>query len=115
MRTVPLEICGESIEMPVSFTAGEKLERAGYDPLKTALRTNRGEQTMTSQGVITVLHIGAREAGSKLKREQIGQAVFDDGVMKWLGKAVDYMAAFVTAGPEHPVPEVAGAKNDEAE
>lgn len=101
--------------MPVSFAAGEKLEKAGYDPLRTALRTNRGEQTMTSQGVITVLHIGAHAAGSKLKREQIGQAVFDSGVMTWLPKAVDYMAAFVAAGPEHPVPEAPGGKNAEAE
>ena len=70
---------------------------------------------MTSQGVITVLHIGTRAAGSKLKREQIGQAVFDDGVMTWLGKAVDYLAAFVSAGPEHPVPEAPAGKNEPAE
>lgn len=114
MRTVKVEICGEVLEFPVSFKAGERLEKAGFDPLRTALRTHRGEQTMTSQGVIMVLWIGAREAGSKLKHEEIGQAVFDDGAMKWLTVAVDYMAAFVTAGPEHPVPE-AGGKNEPAE
>lgn len=114
MRHVALKICGEDLELPVSFEAGQKLEAAGYDPLRTALRSKRiaaGEYPLTAQGVITVLHIGAKCAKSKLTREAIGQAVFDDGVMVFLPNAVDYLAAFVTAEPEHPLPEGSDEKN----
>lgn len=116
MRHVTVEICGESLEFPVSMEAGQKLEAAGYDPLRTALRSKRlaaGEYPLTAQGVITVLAIGAKAAKSKLTREQIGQAVFDAGVMEYLADAVDYLAAFVTAEPEHPAPGGGDEKNDE--
>lgn len=103
MRHVPLKICGEELDLPISFEAGEKLEKAGYDPLRTALRQNRGEIALSSQGVIVVLAIGAKCAGSKLKREEIGQAVFDAGVNAYLGVAIDYLAAFVMAEPEFPI------------
>lgn len=107
MRHVPLNICGESLQLPVSFEAGERLERAGYDPLVSAFKS-RGGNHLSSQGVITVLWIGAVAAGSKLTRPQIGQAVYDAGTNKFLGDAVDYLAAFVEAEPEYPVPAAPG-------
>jgi hypothetical protein len=109
VRTVTLKICGEDLELPVSFEAGEQLEKAGYDPLRTALKTRRGDFVMSAGGVITVLYIGAREAGSKLKRKDVGQAVFDAGANAYLGVAIDYLAAFVEAEPEFPVPGGAGS------
>lgn len=115
MRHVPLTICGEALQLPISFEAGEKLERAGYDPLLSAFKSRAGMQ-LSSQGVITVLWIGAVSAGSKLTRSQIGQAVYDAGTNKFLGHAVDYLAAFVEAEPEFPVPAPQGGeKNGQAQ
>lgn len=118
MRSVKLTIAGEEIDMPVTFAAGQKLDAAGFDPLRTALRAQRlgaGEYPLTAQGVIAVLTIGAHEGKSKLKREQIGQAVFDAGVMAYLPVAVDYLGEFVRAEPEHPVPGSDDGKNEEPE
>lgn len=116
MRTVQATIAGDELELPVSYEAGSKLEQAGYDPLRTALKAKRiaaGEYPLTAQGVITVLAIGAKAAKSKKSREEIGQAVFDEGVMHYLPIAVDYLAAFVTAEPEFPTPKAGSDPNDQ--
>ena len=63
--------------------------------------------------MITILAIGAKAAKSKKTREEIGQAVFDEGVLHYLPIAVDYLAAFVQAEPEHPPPKADGDPNDE--
>lgn len=121
LRTVSVEIAGESFDMPVSYQAGQQLEAAGYDPLNMAIRARRvaeagGAYPLTAGGVITVLAIGVKAAKSKLTREQLGQAVYTAGVMAYLATAMDYLAAFVTAEPEFPVPQVPDAgKNPEAE
>jgi hypothetical protein len=104
MRTVSVKICGEELELPVSWQAGEQLEKAGYDPLRTGLKMRRGDFVWSAMAVVTVLYVGARAAGSKLKREQVGQAVFDAGVNAYLGTASDYLAEFVEAEPEFPIP-----------
>lgn len=114
MRKVSATIAGEELELPVTFDAGTKLEAAGYDPLRTALKAKRltsGEYPLTSLGVIVVLYIGAKAAGSKKTREEIGQAVFDEGVLHYLPVAVNYLAAFVQSEPEFPVPKAGDDPN----
>lgn len=114
MRTVPLKICGEELALPVSFDAGTKLEAAGYDPLRTAFKLRRGDFVWSSVGVVTVLYIGAKEAGSKLDRKTIGQAVYDAGTRAYLPVVDDYLTAFVEAEPEHPVPGSGDDSGNEA-
>jgi hypothetical protein len=112
VRHVELEICGESVQMPVNFEAGEALEKAGVDPYVIAVKTwslidpktgAMREMPLTSRQVIEVLYIGTRQAGSKLTRKQIGDSVYASDMMKWLSAASDYLAAFTKAGPEYPV------------
>lgn len=102
MKTVTLEICGETIEMPVGFITGTALAKAGVDPLQFALRVDRNS-SLTSESMIKVLHIGARAGGSKLTLEQIGTAVYDAGALDWVPVTIEYLSAFCSAAPEHPV------------
>lgn len=108
MRTVTVEICGETIDMPVSFAAGCALADAGCDPLVVAMQSGRGS-SLTSVDVAKIIHVGAKQAGSKLTLEQIGEEVFRSGILPYLKPATEYIAAFVTASPEHPVKGEDGA------
>jgi hypothetical protein len=102
MRTVTLELAGETLEMPVSFAAGSALSKAGIDPLQLALKHDI-RASMTSAAVIRVLYIGAEAAGSKLTLEEVGSAVYEVGAIEFLPVAIDYLTAFCAAAPEHPV------------
>lgn len=113
MRKVNVSICGKEVEMPVSFDAGQTLEAVGYDPLRTALRSKKiaaGDYPLTAHGVVKVIHAGCQAAKADLTLQEIGQAIYDAGVMAYLGIAIDYLAAFVNAEPEHPIPKAGGAK-----
>lgn len=101
MRSVTVEIAGESIDLPVNFKAGEALANAGVDPLKVALNAASGTG-MSSIDVITVLVVGAKAAGSKLTRDQIGNAVYEDGVVAHLRVVNEYLSEFVNKKPEYP-------------
>lgn len=103
MRSVTVEIDGQSIDMPVSYAAGTALAKAGFDPLAMAIKASNGESSLDSLGVIEILYLGVKHAGEKLTREQVGNAVYEGGVGAFAGVATGYLAAFVTAGPEHPV------------
>lgn len=99
MRSVTVELCGETLQLPVTFEAGEALAKAGFDPLEAAL----GKPVRTAGAVISILHIGAGQAKSKLSRKQIGEFVVEAGVINWLKPVNEYLAEFLNAGPEHPV------------
>lgn len=110
MRSVTLEICGETVEMPVTFEAGMSLEKVGFDPLQFALKVSQVRNDtaslmllLTSGGIVQILHCGTRASGSKLRKEQIGAAVYEAGIVEYLSKATEYLSAFTSAQPEHPV------------
>lgn len=100
MRSVTVEIAGESIDLPVTYAAGSTLSKAGFDPFKLA--TTKFE-SMTGDDAIRILHIGAKASGSKLKHEQIGEAAYTDGISQYVTAAAKYLVAFVVAETEFPV------------
>lgn len=99
MRSVTVELCGETLRLPVTFEAGEALAKAGHDPLEAAL----GKPVVAATAVITILHTAALLAGSKLTRKQIGEYVVEAGVLTFLRAVNEYLALFLDAAPEHPV------------
>lgn len=94
MRSFSVELCGESLELPVTWEVGEALAKAGFDPLEIVVTAVDGAAVRTSAAVITILHAGAKAAGSKLTRAQIGEAAYGN-LLPHLTMASDYVAAFL--------------------
>ena len=106
MRSVTVELCGETLHFPVNYSAGSKLSAAGHDPFAVSLNKF---SALTGEGAIRILQVGASEAGSKLTVEQIGNYVYEHGIATYVNEAAKYILAFITAKTEHPVPGEAGA------
>jgi hypothetical protein len=105
MRSVTLKVAGQSFELPVNFAAGAALAKAGLDPLTFALAVRGGSGSLSALEVISCLHIGITAGGGKMPMDQLGDAVFSEGLMEHLKTATTYLVEFCTAGPEYPVPK----------
>ena len=106
MRSITVELCGETLHLPVNYSAGSKLSAAGHDPFAVSLNKF---SALTGEGAIRILHVGASEAGSKLTVDQIGNYVYEKGIAVYVNHAAKYILSFVTATTEHPVSGEAGA------
>jgi hypothetical protein len=58
---------------------------------------------MDLEQVVTVIEIGVRHAGCNLSHDEIGEAIVGGGLVNYIGKAGEYIAAMVAGGPEKPV------------
>lgn len=90
-RSKQLEICGETLSLPVNYAAAEALADAGFDPLEVAL----AKPIKTLGAIVAVLHTGVKASGSKLTREDVGRAVAEAGALAYVRTANDYLAAFL--------------------
>ena len=106
MRTVTVELCGETLQLPVNYAAGSALSAAGFDPFAASVKRF---EDFTGDAAIRILHIGASAAGYKLTLKQVGECVYERGVSVYVNEAAKYLLAFVTATTEHPVPGEEGA------
>jgi hypothetical protein len=117
MRTLTIEHDGEEHELAATFGASVELADRVGDPMFIA-REAALEATMmqaripyqpkfvfTVQNVPEILAIGLKAAGSKLKKREIEEMVFDAGFLHARKWAADYLALIVEPKPTVPLDE----------
>jgi len=109
MRTVDVSLAGEVYEMPVSFAAIAQISERVGDPFALALSMTKG-QTLTAIQTVDTITVGARLAGCKLERAEIGEEIVKVGAQDFLKVASSYIIAVVSGGPAVP----AGASKKKA-
>lgn len=112
MRSMTVEIGGETRELAATYGASREIMDKVGDPLMIA-REAAIEAHMASKGipytprwaftvenVPEIIHIGLKAAKSDMTKAQVEEAVFDLGFDAAQEMAGDYLALIVTAGPK---------------
>lgn len=102
-RTVTVKVGNAEWHMPASYAASTEIAEAVEDPLKLAMRAERGELEFTTDMVVSMIHIGCKHAGCSLTKEKVGEAIYEQGLASYLDSVGEYIAALVMGGPERPV------------
>lgn len=102
MTTVDVSLGGQVYSMPASFAAMEQLSEKVGDPFRLALGMKAG-QILTSIQTIDAIVIGAKLAGCKLERAEIGEEIVRKGAQDYLKTASNYVIAVVSGGPAVPL------------
>jgi hypothetical protein len=100
MRTVPVTLLGQTYDMPASFAASREIAQKVVDPLQLS-RDAAG--SLTVEQVVHIIAIGvkfATDGQTRHKLEDIGEHIVQEGVIKYLKVAVDYVIAFLGDGSE---------------
>lgn len=102
-RTVTVKIGQSEWHMPASYKASREIAQAVDDPLKMALKAERGELEFSTDMVVSMVYIGCKHAGCSLSKDEIGEAIFDEGPAAYLDAIGEYIASLVMGGPERPI------------
>lgn len=102
-RTLPLKLNGTTYNMPVTYKASKEIAEKVGDPLRMAVEANAGKLQWNQEQIITILHIGATNAGCSLDRDQVGEYVVEHGLVQSSIIAAEYIGLMVGGGPERPV------------
>jgi hypothetical protein len=104
-KTVSVTLNGTTWAMPASYAASREIAAAVGDPLQLAISAHqKGAVDFTVDQVVDVIAIGVRLAGCSLPRDKIGEAIFEDGLINFVGLAGEYIGTLVSGGPEKAIP-----------
>lgn len=112
MRTFDGELAGKQLTLAATFGASIKIAKEVGDPLMIAREANleallmsRGmpyhpRWNFTVENVPEIIHIGVKEAGSKMSLKDVQELVFEAGFPAARDMAVEYLALIVGPQPE---------------
>ena len=108
MRSMDIEINGETHTLAIDWKASDAIAKNVFDPLLLVQEFNLVER-MTAAGIaykprfefgtaeiVKVLFYGIRAAGGKLTVDEVGDGIIQDGVVTHYQNAVNYIIAFST-------------------
>lgn len=108
-RTVAVKINGTEYHMPAGWKASRDVAQEVGDPLVLSMKAyTTGELELTTEDVVSIIHIGCRHAGCGLDRDAIGEAIFEEGLLQYLEVCGNYLGAFVQGGPTRGKPSKKG-------
>lgn len=102
-KTVSYNLAGVEYQMPASYKVAREIGQRVGDPLAMAIKAEQGEIPWTLESTIDIVHIGVKAAGCSLSRDDVADAVFDDGLTNALQSAAELVSAIVAGGPDKPV------------
>lgn len=102
-RTVTVKLGGAEFHMPATYRASREIAEVVGDPIRMAMDSAAGKLEWTQEDVVSILYIGAKNAGCMLDRDTIGEAVIDMGLADGGKLAGDYIFAIMSGAPEKPV------------
>lgn len=98
---VPVELGGQTWHMPVSYKASRMIAEQVCDPLAVAMEAYKsGAVNLTTEQVVSILHIGVSLAGCGLPRDEIGEKIIELGMVVAVGTVGEYLGALVSGSPE---------------
>ena len=102
-KTIAIELCGDSYDMPASYRVAADLCLLDIDPLQVALSARGAEDgliPLSMEQIITIISVGVKRAGGSLTRDEVGEAIISDvGIIAALEVVSRYLTCIVVGGP----------------
>lgn len=102
-RTVTVKLGTSEFHMPATYAASKEIAEVVGDPIRMAMDSATGKLDWTQEDVISIAYIGAKYAGCKFTRDQVGEHVVEAGVAKVASVCGEYIASIVAGGPQRKV------------
>jgi hypothetical protein len=102
-RTVTVKLGETEIHMPVHFAASEEIAKLVGDPITMLMELGTGKRYLKQSEIVSILHIGATHAGSKLTRDAVGEFVVESGMIDMGAVVAGYLNSICDGGPQRPV------------
>lgn len=109
-KTVTYTLAGVDYPMPASYKVAREIGQRVGDPLAMAIKAEKGEIPWTLEATIDIIHIGAKAAGCGLSRDDVAEAIFDNGVTGALQASAELVGFIVAGGPDKPIKADGGKK-----
>jgi hypothetical protein len=102
-KTVAFTLAGVEYSMPASYKVAREIGQRVGDPLAMAIKAEKGEIPWTLEAIIDIIAIGAKAAGCGLSRDDVADAIMNEGVPAALEAAANLIGHIVTGGPDKPI------------
>jgi hypothetical protein len=110
-KTVSYTLAGIDYQMPASYKVAREIGQRVGDPLAMAIKAEKGEIPWTLESTIDIIPIGVKAAGCSLSRDDVADAVFDEGVTGALQASAELIGQIVAGGPANPIKADGGKKS----
>lgn len=101
MKTVEVTVRGERYGMPVSIDAIDSLNSRGVDVFG-CLELLARKKPIPAVQTVELIAVGLLLAGCKITRDEIGQAIVEDGLVNYRLVSSAYVLALCSGKPAAP-------------